>query len=219
MDRMLVVVFDNEVKAYEGKKALEQLDNEGSISVYAYAVLAKHADGTATIKQGDDYGPIGALGGTALGGLIGLLGGPVGMAIGASAGLVGGSAADLDNARKRCASEIARAQEATRASVAREWLPVVDNLDRALAHAGADPAAIIAGIQAVREQALDILGQLGFPRRDDRGAAFDPVLHDAVAARPDPEAAAGSVVQVVRPGYGYGDHQLRPAQVVVAKPG
>ena len=60
MDRMLVVVFDNENKAYEGKKALLQLDSEGSISVYAYAVLAKHADGTATVKQGDDSGPIGA---------------------------------------------------------------------------------------------------------------------------------------------------------------
>ena len=40
MDRMLVVVFDNETNAYEGKKALVQLDNEGSISVYGYAVVA-----------------------------------------------------------------------------------------------------------------------------------------------------------------------------------
>ena len=57
MDRMLVVVFDNETKAYEGKKALLQLDDEGSIGVYAYAVVAKNADGTAKIKQGDDSGP------------------------------------------------------------------------------------------------------------------------------------------------------------------
>ena len=99
MDRMLVVVFDNESKAYEGKKALLQLDAEGSINVYAYAVLAKHADGTATIKQGDDSGPIGTLVGTALGSLIGLLGGPIGLALGATAGLAAGGAADLDNAR------------------------------------------------------------------------------------------------------------------------
>ena len=52
MDRMLVVVFDNETKAYEGENALLQLDAEGSISVYAYAVLAKHADGTVNVKQG-----------------------------------------------------------------------------------------------------------------------------------------------------------------------
>jgi uncharacterized membrane protein len=98
MDRMLVVVFDNEVKAYEGKKALLQLDGEGSISVYAYAVLSKHADGTASVKQGDDAGPIGTLLGTSFGSLIGLLGGPVGLAIGASAGVLAGATVDL-NAR------------------------------------------------------------------------------------------------------------------------
>ena len=99
MDRMLVVVFDNETKAYEGKKALMQLDAEGSISVYAYAVLAKHADGTATVKQGDDSGPLGTLLGTSFGSLIGLLGGPVGLAIGATAGLAVGGTTDLNNAR------------------------------------------------------------------------------------------------------------------------
>ena len=99
MDRMLVVVFDNEIKAYEGKKALLQLDGEGSISVYAYAVVAKNADGTATVKQGDDSGPLGTLVGTSLGSLIGLLGGPVGLAVGAAAGFAAGGTADLDNAR------------------------------------------------------------------------------------------------------------------------
>src|SRR5271169_2797831 len=99
MDRMLVVAFDNESKAYEGKKALLQLDNEGSISVYGYAVVTKNADGTASIKQGDDAGPLGTLVGTALGSFIGLLGGPAGVAIGAAAGMGAGSAVDIDNAR------------------------------------------------------------------------------------------------------------------------
>jgi uncharacterized membrane protein len=76
-----------------------QLDGEGSLSVYAYAVLAKHADGTATVKQGDDSGPVGTLLGTSFGSLIGLLGGPVGLAIGAVSGLAVGGAADLNNAR------------------------------------------------------------------------------------------------------------------------
>jgi uncharacterized membrane protein len=99
MDRMLVVVFDNENKAYEGKNALQQLDGEGSISVYGYAVLAKNADGTATVKQGDDVGPIGSLLGTSLGSLIGVLGGPAGVAVGAAAGMAAGSAFDLTNVR------------------------------------------------------------------------------------------------------------------------
>src|SRR5262249_63484 len=98
MDRMLVVVFDNESKAYEGKKALVQLDSEGSISVYGYAVLAKNADGSASVKQGDDVGPIGSLLGTSLGSLIGVLAGPAGLAVGASAGLLAGGAFDVNNA-------------------------------------------------------------------------------------------------------------------------
>ena len=127
--------------------------------------------------------------------------------------------ADLDNVRKRCAVQVSRAEAETRAAVAREWLPVVDNLDRALAYSTADPSAIIEGIKAVRAQALGVLARLGFPRRDDRGARFDPARHEAVASRPDPGAEDGSVAEVIRPAYGEGDHQLRPAQVVVARSG
>jgi uncharacterized membrane protein len=99
MDRMLVVVFDTETKAYEGKKALIQLENEGTIVVYAHAVIAKNADGTTTVRRTDDPGPLGMLLGTSLGSLIGLLGGLPGIAIGAAVGLVAGSFADLNNAR------------------------------------------------------------------------------------------------------------------------
>ena len=99
MDRMLVVVFDKENRAYEGRNALLQLDAEGSITVFAHAVIAKNADGTATVKQGNDSGPLGTLVGTSLSSLIGLLGGPAGLAIGATVGLLAGSTADLNNAR------------------------------------------------------------------------------------------------------------------------
>jgi uncharacterized membrane protein len=99
MDRMLVVVFDDETKAYEGKQALLRLDNEGSIGLYAYAVLAKRPDGTASVKQGDDWGPIGTLLGTSFGSLIGALGGPVGLALGATVGVLAGGAVDVNDAR------------------------------------------------------------------------------------------------------------------------
>lgn len=124
--------------------------------------------------------------------------------------------ADADNARKRCAGQVRRAQEEARAQVARQWLPVLDNLERALAHADAEPGSIIEGIEAIRQQALQVLARLGFSRRDDTGAMFDPARHDAVASRPVRDAAPGTVVEVMQPGYGDGDHQLRPAQVVVA---
>jgi uncharacterized membrane protein len=132
MDRMLVVVFDSESKAYEGKRALQQLDGEGSISVYAYAVLAKNADGTTTLKQGDDLGPIGTLLGTSFGSLIGLLGGPAGAAIGAAAGLGAGSAADLDNARiggdfiDDVAKELLPNRVAVVAEIEEDWTTPVD---------------------------------------------------------------------------------------------
>jgi uncharacterized membrane protein len=99
MERMLVVVFDNEKKAYEGESALKQLEREGSFSIYAGAVVVKHADGTVSVKQLDDSGPIGTLTGTAVGSLIGVLGGPVGLAIGAASGLALGALYDADDIR------------------------------------------------------------------------------------------------------------------------
>ena len=126
--------------------------------------------------------------------------------------------AEADNARKRCAAQVNRAAAEARADVASQWLPVIDNLDLALTHATADPATIVEGVTAVRQQALDVLAGMGFARRDDRGARFDPARHEAVASRPDPDAAADRVAEVVRPAYGEGDRQLRPAQVVVARP-
>jgi uncharacterized membrane protein len=138
MDRMLVVVFDNESSAYEGKKALQELKNEGSIGVYAYAVLSKKADGTATIKQGDDLGPIGTLVGTAFGSLIGILGGPLGLVAGATAGMSAGAAADLSNASlgedflDDVTKELKPNKVALVAEIDEEWVTPVDTRMEAL---------------------------------------------------------------------------------------
>ena len=96
MEKMLVVVFDDESKAYEGSHALKQLDAEGSITIHAESVIKKNADGTVTVKQVDDGFPIRTVGGTAIGSLIGLLGGPVGLGVGAVAGALAGSIGDLN---------------------------------------------------------------------------------------------------------------------------
>src|SRR5258708_19910626 len=128
------------------------------------------------------------------------------------------SLADLDNLRKRCAAQVRRAIEDTQAAVVAQWLPVVDNLERALDHAQAEPEAIIEGVSAIRDQALTVLASLGFPRRDDLGATFDPARHDAVAVRNDPDAGAGTVVDVVPPGYRQATHHPRPPQVVLPTP-
>jgi uncharacterized membrane protein len=96
---MLVVVFDAESKAFEAKKALHDLDTEDIIEVLAQAVVARNADGSATVREDEDLKPAGTLAGTTLGALIGVLGGPVGIALGAAAGLAVGATVDIDDAR------------------------------------------------------------------------------------------------------------------------
>ena len=99
MERMLVAVFDSEKQAFEGTSALRQLEGEGSISIFAGGVVVKHANGTTSVKEFDDGGPVGTLTGTAVGSLIGLLGGPIGVAVGALSGMTFGAFYDIDTAR------------------------------------------------------------------------------------------------------------------------
>jgi molecular chaperone GrpE len=131
--------------------------------------------------------------------------------------------ADLDNLRKRCAKEVERERALERARVATAWLPIVDNLELALAHADGNAdgnaEAVIEGVRAVRDQAVDLLARLGYQRHHEVGVPFDPARHEAVGVvDADGEGAPGSVVRVMRPGYGDGERQLRPAAVIVARP-
>lgn len=95
MEKMLVVVFDNEPKAYQGLRALNRLDAEGSITIHAESVLRKDSNGKVSEVQAAGDFPIRAVGGTAIGSLIGLLGGPVGLGIGAVTGALAGTLGDL----------------------------------------------------------------------------------------------------------------------------
>jgi molecular chaperone GrpE len=124
--------------------------------------------------------------------------------------------ADVDNLRRRMDREIARQRANERADVAARWLPVVDNLERALEHAGSDADAVLEGVRAVRDQAVDILAALGFPRFDEVDRPFDPARDEAISAMAA-DAPPGTVVAVVRPGYGTTETVLRPAGVIVSK--
>jgi uncharacterized membrane protein len=132
MDRMLVVVFDNEAKAYEGKTALQELDNERNIRVYGYAIVAKNADGTPSIKQSDNTGPLGSLFGLSLGALIGALFGPAGLVVGSAAGLGSGAAVDFtnlgvgDDYLEDVSKALAPTKVALVAEVDEEWTTPVD---------------------------------------------------------------------------------------------
>lgn len=124
--------------------------------------------------------------------------------------------ADLDNLRKRQLRQVAAEQAEERARVAAAWLPVVDNLELALGHADADPRSIVVGVRAVHDQAVRLLSALGYDRHEETGIPFDPVRHEAVGVVADPGTPPGTVVEVVRPGYGDPVRPLRPAAVVVA---
>ena len=101
-------------------------------------MVVKHADGTVSVKQLDDSGPIGTLTGTAVGSLIGLLGGPVGLAIGAASGLALGALYDVDNARvgedflDDVSKSLTPNKVAVVAEVEEEWTTPVDTRMEAL---------------------------------------------------------------------------------------
>jgi len=92
---MLVVVFNNETKAYDGINALRDLDLNGDITLYADAIVSRDTTGQLHIEQQADEGPIGTATGLFTGSLLGLLGGPIGVAVGAGVGAVTGVAFDI----------------------------------------------------------------------------------------------------------------------------
>jgi molecular chaperone GrpE len=128
--------------------------------------------------------------------------------------------ADLDNLRKRYARELGRERAAERELVTAAFLPVLDNIDRAVEHGEADPRTIVEGVRALREQALAVVAGLGYEREDEVGVPFDPSRHEVVGVvdADGSGTAPGSVAAVLRPGYGGHGRQLRPAAVTVAQP-
>ncbi|MDM9381201.1 DUF1269 domain-containing protein [Chlorogloeopsis sp. ULAP01] len=94
MEKMVVVVFDNESKAYSGLNELRKLHQQADIVLYAIAVIAKDTDGKVDVRQAD-AGPLETLFGAALGSMVGMLAGPVGMAVGMASGSLGGAVSDI----------------------------------------------------------------------------------------------------------------------------
>jgi molecular chaperone GrpE len=126
--------------------------------------------------------------------------------------------ADFENYRRRAAKEVAVAQERGAAKLARELLPAVDNLDRALAATdGADDSdTLVSGIKLVHADVIAALARIGIEPYSPEGERFDPERHEAVAQQPVEGAEPGTIVAVYQRGYRLGDSVLRPARVVVA---
>jgi len=125
--------------------------------------------------------------------------------------------ADFENYRKRVARDSAAAQERGVTGLAKELLPALDNLDRAL-EAAEENDPLLQGVRLVRSELAAALARAGIESFNPVGEAFDPALHEAMATAPQPEDGwqSGTVVEVYQPGYRLGASVIRPARVVVA---
>ncbi len=131
--------------------------------------------------------------------------------------------ADFENYRKRATREAALAQERGIARLAKELLPAIDNLDRAVqATASADPAGaeadsqLVSGIRLVQADLLAAFARAGIEPFSPVGEVFDPTSQEAVAQLRVEDSEPGTVVEVYQQGYRLGDTVLRPARVLVA---
>jgi molecular chaperone GrpE len=124
--------------------------------------------------------------------------------------------ADFENYRKRAAREAAAAGERAKSGLVRELLPIVDNLERALASAGEGERHLAEGVQLVHSELIAVLERNGVEQFDPRGDRFDPAEHEALSMRDEDGAESGVVLDVVEKGYRGNGTILRPARVVVS---
>lgn len=127
--------------------------------------------------------------------------------------------AEFDNYRKRTERERREQAERATADLLLEFLPIVDDLERALAaEASAGPVdQYRRGVELIHRRILDLLRSRSVQPIDALGADFDPNLHQAVTAEPSEGRRDGEVIEEFRRGYRIGDRLLRPAMVKVAR--
>ena len=122
--------------------------------------------------------------------------------------------ADFENYRKRAVREAAAAGERARSGLIRELLPIVDNLERALASAEEGEQHLAEGVRLVHSELIAVLERNGIQQFDPAGDKFDPSEHEALSVRNDGDP--GLVLEVVEKGYRSNGSVLRPARVVVS---
>lgn len=130
------------------------------------------------------------------------------------------SVAELDNVRKRARRDAAAGEVRGMTRLAKELLPAVDNLDRAIQHVGEGgdgDAQLVEGLRIVHRELHAALSQAGIEAYDPTGEEFDPRFHEAMTTAPADEGVLpGTVTIVYQVGYRRGDDVIRAAKVVVA---
>jgi molecular chaperone GrpE len=127
--------------------------------------------------------------------------------------------ADFDNFRKRTRRELDDAKKQGKDEVIREFLPVFDNVERAIltSNTATDVAAVVSGLQMVLRQLSEALLKQNITRVPGAGQQFDPQVHEAIQQMETDDHLPGTILAEVQPGYLHGDKLLRAAMVVVAK--
>jgi molecular chaperone GrpE len=120
--------------------------------------------------------------------------------------------AEFENFRKRVSRQAAEAEIRGRGELARDLVPVLDNLERALAAANPEEDHLADGVRLVRDELVAVLARAGVESYEPEGEAFDPDWHEAMLTRP---GEAGQVLEVLEKGYRLNGQVLRPARVVV----
>ena len=129
------------------------------------------------------------------------------------------SQAELENYRKRARREMEEERRYACLPLMRDLLPVLDNLQRALAHAtqaGNESEALVAGVQMVAQELTASLQKHHCRLIEADGIPFDPNYHEAIGQQPSAEVSAGHVAMVVVDGYQLHDRVIRPSQVLVS---
>jgi molecular chaperone GrpE len=124
--------------------------------------------------------------------------------------------AEFQNYRKRVEAEKAESYQSAIGDITKRYLPVLDDLERALAARPAD-LAWAEGIELIYRKLHSILEVEGLKRIEAEGQMFDPNFHEAISQEPSEDHASGQIIAVVRNGYMLGDKVVRPAQVCVAQ--
>jgi len=125
-------------------------------------------------------------------------------------------AADFDNFKKRTRRDSDRQAAAEKESFIRDLLPVLDNLERALASKqSASSEQLHQGVEITLQELGRLLHRHGIAAVEDVGCPFDPHRHEAVSVRHDRSQPDHSVLEVIQHGYCRGDKVFRPAKVIV----
>ena len=124
--------------------------------------------------------------------------------------------AEFDNYRKRTDREKAATYDSATADTVAQFLPVVDNMELALAQADCSAEDLRKGVQMIQKNLNDILSKLGVAVMGTVGEPFNPEYHQAVSHIEDESLGENVIATVYRKGYRIGDKIVRHATVIVA---